>query len=163
LSFCFFFREGTQGCGPPLPCRSTRSLYCRNSQTYGNKKRRGSNVSLRAYPQDQAFAMPPSKDKQRKACPRQMIYIHTTAKSRPYAIHKGSTPSSWHTPYYIYKDRVVAVGDIESTHADASCCITAVLGLKVAKFDLTDSNVKKTSFRDQPYNRLGGLIPSMLF
>ena len=28
-------------------------------------------VSIRAYPKDQAFALPPSKDKQRKACPRQ--------------------------------------------------------------------------------------------
>ena len=34
--------------------------------------------SLRAYPQDQAFALPPSKDKQRKACPRRVIYTHTT-------------------------------------------------------------------------------------
>ena len=49
----------------------------KNSQTYGNKKRRGSKVSLRAYPCSQAFALPPDKDKQRKACPRQVIYIHT--------------------------------------------------------------------------------------
>ena len=41
------------------------------------KKRRGSKVSLRAYPCSQAFALPPDKDKQRKACPRQVIYMHT--------------------------------------------------------------------------------------
>ena len=37
---------------------------------YGNKKDVGVCLS-RAYPKDQAFALPPSKDKQRKACPRQ--------------------------------------------------------------------------------------------
>ena len=42
----------------------------------GNKKRRGSKVSLRAYPWFQAFALPLEKDKQRKACPRRVIYIH---------------------------------------------------------------------------------------
>ncbi len=42
-----------------------------HTQKYGNKKRRGSNVSLRAYPITQALALPPDKDKQRKACPRQ--------------------------------------------------------------------------------------------
>ena len=34
-------------------------------------------VSLRAYPCSQAFALPPDKDKQRKACPRQVIYMNT--------------------------------------------------------------------------------------
>ena len=56
------------------------------------------------------------------------------------------------TPYYIYKGDDSRRRDIKSTHVDASCCITAVLGFKVAKFDLTDSNVKKTSFRDWAYN-----------
>ena len=50
----------------------------KNSQTYGNKKRRGSKVSLRAYPITQALALPPDKDKQRKACPRQVIYAYIT-------------------------------------------------------------------------------------
>ena len=55
------------------------------------------------------------------------------------------------TPYYIYKGDDSRRRDIKSTHVDVSRCITAVLGFKVAKFDLTDSNVKKTSFRDWPY------------
>ena len=41
--------------------------------------------------------------------------------------------------------------DIKSTHVDVSRCITAVHGFKFAKFETTDSNVKKTSFRDWPY------------
>jgi len=41
------------------------------------KKRRGSKVSLRAYPYRQALALPPSKDKQLQACPRRIIsYSH---------------------------------------------------------------------------------------
>ena len=42
--------------------------------------------------------------------------------------------------------------DIKSTHVDVSRCITAASRFKVAKFEVTDSNVKKTSFRDWPYN-----------
>ena len=36
-------------------------------------------MSLRAYPRVQALALPLDEDKQRKACPRRVIYIHTTA------------------------------------------------------------------------------------
>ena len=32
------------------------------------------------------------------------------------------------------------------------CCITAVSRFKFARFVITDSNVKKTSFRDWAYN-----------
>ncbi len=41
---------------------------------------------------------------------------------------------------------------IKSSYRRRLCCITAAYRFKVAKFDLTDSNVKKTSFRDWPYN-----------
>ena len=48
------------------------------SLNYLEQKRRGS-MYLRAYPIYQALALPSVKDKQRKACPRRVIYIHTTA------------------------------------------------------------------------------------
>jgi len=39
---------------------------------------------LRAYPITQALALPLGKDKQRKACPRQVIYTYTTASTHQY-------------------------------------------------------------------------------
>ena len=76
------------------------------AQNYGNKKRRGSKVSLRAYPNNQAFALPLEKDKQRKACPRQVIYTTiptTTRLNSPMIIYirKDTTPKVGVTPYYI--------------------------------------------------------------
>ena len=60
---------------PTLPYRSTFAIL-KQPNIMEIKKDVGVK-SLRAYPQDQAFALPPSKDKQREACPRQVIYIHT--------------------------------------------------------------------------------------
>jgi hypothetical protein len=62
---------------PTLPYRSTFAIL-KTAKHHGNKKKDVGVKSLRAYPQDQAFASPPSKDKQREACPRQVIYIHYT-------------------------------------------------------------------------------------
>ena len=55
------------------------------------------------------------------------------------------------TPYYIYKGNIRR-RDIKSTYRRRLCCITAAYRFKVAKFEVTDSNVSKTSFRDWPYN-----------
>ena len=127
-------------------------------------------VSIRAYPCVQAFALPPVKDKQHEACPRQRLYIHTTAWSIPEWRNYGTTdiwihgllPShiytksvhlSWGVHLIIYiKGNDSRRRDIKSTHVDVSRCITAVSGFKFARFEWTDSNVKKTSFRDWPYN-----------
>ena len=49
---------------------------------YLEQKRRGS-MSLRAYPNYQALALPLDKDKQRKACPRHRIYIDTLRHNKP--------------------------------------------------------------------------------
>ena len=51
---------------------------------------------------------------------------------------------------YIYKER--GRGEYNIHPRERFCCITAASGFKVAKFEITDSNVKKTSFRDWPYN-----------
>ena len=76
------------------------------------QKRRGSLVSLRAYPNYQAFALPPCKDKQRKACPRRAIYMHTLRHTDSLLVYirKDSMPILWHTPYYIYKKGIMAAG-----------------------------------------------------
>ena len=78
-------------------------------------------VSLRAYPITQALALPPDKDKQLEACPRQSIYTHTLRPGQ--SLNDGmkepriyeSTESFLRiymqractlegcTPYYIYK------------------------------------------------------------
>ena len=45
------------------------------TQNYGNKKDVGVCLS-RAYPYHQALALPLHEDKQRRACPRRVIYTH---------------------------------------------------------------------------------------
>ena len=118
------------------------------------QKRRGSNVSLRAYPNYQALALPQDKDKQRKACPRRAIYMHTLRHiyARLVYIRKDSMPILWHTPYYIYKKGIWPQGDIKSTHADASVALPLYLDSKLRSLNTQTSNVKKTSFRDWAYN-----------
>ena len=128
-------------------------------------------VSLRAYPITQALALPPDKDKQLEACPRQRLYIHihyglVNPRMTEWKNHGYMNPR---TPSFAYicKERAPLKGvhliiyikgndsrrrDIKSTHVDVSRCITAVSGFKFARFEWTDSNVKKTSFRDWPYN-----------
>ena len=121
--------------------------------------------------------MPIDEDKQRKACPRRdSICIHHGVEipgKRNTDIHLQGTTASRNSCIYpihpyiytkrvhliqgihlinIYKGKCKPREDIKSTHVDASCCITAASIVKFAKFDLTDSNVKKTSFRDWPYN-----------
>ena len=46
---------------------------------------------------------------------------------------------------------MIAAGRYKINPRRRLCCTTAVTGFKVAKFEHTDSNVKKTSFRDWPY------------
>ncbi len=71
------------------------------------KKRRGSIVSLRAYPYRQALALPPSKDKQLQACPRRITIIFTPRHNKPYAyIHQDSKPiDGVYTLINIYKGK----------------------------------------------------------
>ena len=93
--------------------------------------------------------------------PADNIYTYTTAIVIPGYTYPRNPPLG-----YIRKERAPLKGvhliiyikgndsrrrDIKSTHVDASCCITAVSRFKFARFDSTDSNVKKTSFRDWPY------------
>ena len=61
---------------PTLPYRSTFAIL-KQPNIMEIKKDVGVK-SLRAYPNYQALALPLSKDKQREACPRQVIYIHYT-------------------------------------------------------------------------------------
>jgi len=71
------------------------------------KKRRGSKVSLRAYPYPQALALPLHEDKQLQACPRQMMLSYTTTYL-PHAcyIRKDSTPMNGvHLIIYIQKEK----------------------------------------------------------
>ena len=110
-------------------------------------------VSLRAYPYNQALALPLLKDKQRKACPRRAIYMLTLRRCIPFMIYMQKCIPTLMAYTLLYIRGGKPHGDIKSTHADASCCITAVSRFKFARFDSTDSNVKKTSFRDWPYNR----------
>ena len=70
--------------------------------------------SLRAYPQDQAFALPPSKDKQREACPRQVICIHYTWRISPIELYiRKDTPpvDGVHLIIYI-RDHLLGIDDI---------------------------------------------------
>ena len=78
------------------------------------------------------------------------IWIHGLLPSH---IYTKSVHLSWGVHLIIYiKGNDSRRRDIKSTHVDVSRCITAVHGFKFAKFETTDSNVKKTSFRDWPYN-----------
>ena len=65
-------------CWPTLPCQSYPLFINKQPDACGNKKGRGSKF-LRAYPYLQALALPPLKDKQRKACPRRTIYMHAAS------------------------------------------------------------------------------------
>ena len=95
-----------------------------NLVIWWNKKRRGS-LFLRAYPCSQAFALPPSKDKQRKPAHAKWNYtLHVRACPNNIKVHASSYNSLTRTLR----------------------CITSVLGFKVAKFDCTDSNVRKRLF-----------------
>ena len=49
----------------------------------------------------------------------------------------------------------VSQEDIKSTHADALCCITAASRFKFARFDYTDSNVRKRLFETGRTTALG--------
>ena len=118
------------------------------------KKRRGSKVSLRAYPCSQAFALPPDKDKQRKACPRQVIYMHTIHLTLHSLLSIYTKVSTLRKEYslIIYKGNYQAA-DIDIIYLPQTSLLHhRCIWFKVAKFDYTDSNVSKTSFRDWPYN-----------
>jgi hypothetical protein len=103
----------------------------------GNKKRRGSKVSLRAYPCIQAFALPLHKDKQRKVRPRRVIYSNPLRPDNPKRIYTKthSTYGELHL-IYIYKER--GRGEYNIHPRERFCCITAVWSFKVAKFEYTD-------------------------
>ena len=111
----------------------------------GNKKDVGK-CSVRAYPYCQAFALPPCEDKQRKpAHVSRDICIHYGQREHPiYA--KIVRPLHWgSTPYYIYKGKLAA-GRYKINLRRRSLLHNRCTWIKVAKFDNTDSNVKKTSF-----------------
>jgi len=111
-----------------LPVPDTSHAIPKNSQNVWKQKRRGSKF-LRAYPNTQAFALPLSKDKQRKACPRQPRYIRIhrgqrsfpllTARQRcglayprtpPTYIRKDSTPVRDGVHLIIYIKGMLAAG-----------------------------------------------------
>ena len=78
------------------------------------------------------------------------IWIHGLLPSH---IYTKSVHLSWGVHLIIYiKGNDSRRRDIKSTHVDVSCCTTAAYRFKFAKFEITDSNVKKTSFRDWPHN-----------
>ena len=53
----------------------------------GYKKRRGAKFLSIAYPFNQALALPLCKDKQRKACPRRVIYTNPLRPDIPKHIY----------------------------------------------------------------------------
>ena len=99
-------------------------------------------------PRYQALALPLNEDKQRKACPRRAIFINTHygAVIPDYYIHKQRAPS-WGVHLIIYIKGLVAAGRYKINPRRRFCCITAALSFKVARFDLTDSNVRKRPSR----------------
>ena len=91
--------------GQPSPAGHHSHLamaVCLYHTNYGNKKDVGSKF-LRAYPSVQALALPPSKDKQLKACPRRdYICIHhgmTHPKQHSCTVHIQYT---YYTQLHIY-------------------------------------------------------------
>ena len=62
---------------------------------------------LRAYPNVQALALPPDKDKQRKACPRRAIYINPIRPDNPKRIYTKIHPNTEVELHliYIYKGK----------------------------------------------------------
>ena len=80
-------------CWPTLPCGHQR--YFINSQNLWKQKKTWEYVSLRAYPFNQAPALPLLKDKQRKACPRRAIYIHYDLTIPDIHIHKVTLPRGY--------------------------------------------------------------------
>ena len=107
------------------------------------QKRRGS-LFLRAYPSVQAFALPLLKDKQRKPAHAKWYYknnstLHLIINNR------GNEPLAYNTP------------------TQTPRCITPVRRIKVAKFEHTDSNVRKRPFRDVPYKRRSSLFHRCLW
>ena len=103
-------------------------------------------------PRYQALALPLNEDKQRKACPRRVIYINPLRPDNPKRIYTKthSTRGELHL-IYIYKGNRTWE-NIKIHPRRRFCCITAAYRFKFAKFEVTDSNVSKTSFRDWPYN-----------
>ena len=119
---------------------------------------------MRTYPRLQALALPLHKDKQRKACPRQVIYTYTTASTRQYTHISPAQPflpiAGRHAYTLLYYIRNVKRRDIIITYVDVLCCITAVCRFKFAKFEDTASNVRKRPFETGRTTALG-LVPSM--
>ena len=123
-----------------------------HTQKYGNKKRRGSKVSLRAYPCSQAFALPPNKDKQRKACPRQVIYTDTHHHPTRFLLYgyicKDSTPMRMEYTLFIYKGKVSGVGVIHIIILTADVSVASPLYLDSNLRSLTTQTV---TFRKRPF------------
>jgi len=103
-------------------------------------------ISLRAYPNNQAFALPLKKDKQRKACPRQVIYTDTHHHPTRFLLYgyicKDSTPRGWSTPFYIYKGKVSGVGVIHIIilTADVSVALPPSLDSKLRSLIVQTGN-----------------------
>ena len=122
----------------------------------GNKKDVGV-MSLRAYPNNQAFALPLKKDKQRKACPRRAIYMHTLrhTDSRLVYIHKESMAiAGIHLIIYIRRE-LWPQGDIKSTHADVSVALPLSLDSKLRSLIVQTGNVRKRPFETGRTTALG--------
>ena len=62
------------------------TLNASQSQNYGNKKDVGEMSLALTYPHFQALALPLHKDKQRRACPRQVIIYTHYGLTIPYNI-----------------------------------------------------------------------------
>ena len=128
--------------------------HFKNSQTIRNKKDVGVCLSALISKIRLSHCLQEKISNVKTAHVRRYTYTHyhltqfTHNHIRKDSTHKG-------TPYYIYKGNKSGVGIQLSTHADALCCITAVLGFKVATFDLTDSNVRKRPFETGRTTALG--------
>ena len=122
---------------PLLVATLINILKLESSLIGGNKKRRGSKVSLRAYPCSQALALPLDKDKQRKACPRRVIYINPIRPDNPRHIYT-KTHSTWGELHliYIYKGNRTWENIKIHPRERLSSCITAVSRFKFARFGL---------------------------
>ena len=91
-------------------------------------------------------------------------YINTLRPEHiPIFYIRQDAPHPWGYTLFIYIKEKSGAGNIKLTHANVSCCITAVDRFKFARFDLhRQVTFRKRPFETGPTNGLVSL-PSMLF
>ena len=105
--------------------------------------------------------MPPSKDKQRKACPRRVnIYTHYDLNFPNIHIRRNTHFERVHLIIYIKESDV---GDIKITHANVSVALPLYEDSNLRDLILQTGNVRKRPFETGPTNGLVSLSIDVVY